>query len=127
MNNEFYLVDLPGYGYSEMSKQEKVDSGKFIEDYLVNGNNIKLIVLLLDIRHKPTEDDKLMYEFILKENLPFIVVTNKADKIAVTKVDTEVDKIKEILGISYSTIIPFSSERKIYTEKAWSEIEKFLI
>ena len=121
------MVDLPGYGYSEMSKQEKIDSGKFIENYLVNGNNIRVIVLLLDIRHKPTEDDKLMYEFILKENLPFIVVTNKADKIAVTKVDGEVQRIKEILGISYSTIIPFSSERKIYTEKAWEEIEKFLI
>lgn len=109
-----------------MSKQEKVDSGKFIEEYLVKGQNIKLIILLLDIRHKPTEDDKLMYEFILKENLPFMIVTNKADKIAVTKVDSEVNRIKEILGISYSTIIPFSSERKIYTEKAWEEIEKYL-
>lgn len=109
-----------------MSKKEKADSGKFIEEYLVKGKNIRLIVLLLDIRHKPTEDDKLMYEFILKENLPFIIVTNKADKIAVTKVDGEVEKIKEILGISYSTMIPFSSERKIYTEKAWKEIEKFL-
>lgn len=109
-----------------MSKQEKVDSGRFIEEYLVKGQNIKLIILLLDIRHKPTEDDKLMYEFILKQNFPFMLVTSKADKIAVTKVQAEVDRIKEILGISYSTIIPFSSERKIYTENAWHEIEKFL-
>ncbi len=109
-----------------MSKQEKVDSGKFIEEYLVNGKNIRLIILLLDIRHKPTEDDKLMYEFILKQNLPFMIVTNKADKIAVTKVDAEMQKIKEVLGISFSIMIPFSSERKIYTEKAWEEIEKFL-
>ena len=109
-----------------MSKKEKIDSGKFIEEYLVKGNNIHLIVLLLDIRHKPTEDDKLMYEFILNQNLPFIIITNKADKIAVTKGDSEGERIKEILGISYSTIIPFSSERKIYTENAWKEIEKFL-
>lgn len=109
-----------------MSKQEKITSGRFIEEYLVNGKNIRLIVLLLDIRHKPTEDDRLMYEFILKQNLPFMIVTNKADKIAVTKVDNEVEKIKKELGISFSTIIPFSSERKIYTEKAWEEIEKFL-
>lgn len=109
-----------------MSKQEKVSSGKFIEEYLVKGKNIRLIVLLLDIRHKPTEDDRLMYEFILKQNLPFMIITNKADKIAVTKVDAEVDRMKEILGISFSTIIPFSSERKIYTQKAWDEIEKFL-
>ena len=109
-----------------MSKQEKITSGRFIEEYLVNGKNIRLIVLLLDIRHKPTEDDRLMYEFILKQNLPFMIITNKADKIAVTKVDGEVEKIKKELGISFSTILPFSSERKIYTEKAWEEIEKFL-
>jgi GTP-binding protein len=127
INNEFYFVDLPGYGYSEMSKKEKVDSGKFIEEYLVKGKNIRCIVLLLDIRHKPTNDDMLMYDFILKQNIPFIVLTNKADKIAVTKVDAEVEKIKEILGISYSTILPFSSERKVYTENAWEEIEKYLV
>jgi GTP-binding protein len=126
VNNEFYFVDLPGYGYSQMSKKEKVDSGRFIEEYLVKGKNIRCIVLLLDIRHKPTQDDMLMYDFILKQNLPFIVITNKADKIAVTKVEGEVQRIKEILGISYSTIIPFSSERKIYTDKTWSEIEKYL-
>ena len=122
----FILWICLGYGYSQMSKKEKITSGRFIEEYLIKGDNIKLIILLLDIRHNPTEDDKLMYEFILKQNLPFMVITNKADKIAVTKVDEEVEKIKKILGISFSTIIPFSSERKIYTEKAWNEIEKFL-
>ena len=126
IDDKFYFVDLPGYGYSEMSKKEKVDSGRFIEEYLIKGKNIRCIVLLLDIRHKPTNDDMLMYDFILKQNLPFIIVTNKADKIAVTKVDGELKKIKEILGISYSTVIPFSSERKIYTENAWKEIEKYL-
>ena len=75
------------------------------------------MVHLLDIRHQPTEDDRLMYDYILRSNLPFMVVTNKADKIAVTKVETEVEKIKQFLGISYSTILPFSAERKIYTEK----------
>ena len=118
-------MDLPGYGYSKMSKQEKINSGRFIEEYLIKGKNVRLIVLLLDIRHNPTEDDKLMYEFILKQNLPFIIVTNKADKIAITKVDGEIERIKKNLGISFSTIIPFSSERKIYTERAWNEIEKF--
>lgn len=120
----FYFVDLPGYGYSKMSKQEKITSGKYIEEYLEKRENIALIVHLLDIRHKPTEDDMLMYDYILRTNLPFMIVTNKADKIAVTKVDEEVEKIKEILGISYSTILPFSSTRKIYTDKIWEEIEK---
>ena len=126
MDNKFYFVDLPGYGYSKMSKEEKVISGNYIEKYLAEGQNVTLIILLLDIRHKPTDDDILMYDYILKSNLPFMVLTNKADKIAVTKVDLEVERIKQTLGISYSTILPFSSERKIYKEKVWEEIEKYL-
>ena len=124
IDDKFYFVDLPGYGFSKMSKEEKVISGKYIEEYLEEGNNIALIILLLDIRHNPTSDDMLMYDYILKSNLPFIVLTNKADKIAITKVDDEVKRIKDILGISYSTILPFSSERKIYIDKVWEEIEK---
>ena len=123
IDDKFYFVDLPGYGYSKMSKKEQVISGKYIEEYLEEGKNVALIILLLDIRHKPTEDDMLMYDYILKSNLPFIVLTNKADKIAVTKVDEEVNRIKEYLGISYSTILHFSSERKIYIDKVWEEIE----
>ncbi|MBR3511853.1 MAG: YihA family ribosome biogenesis GTP-binding protein [Clostridia bacterium] len=120
----FYFVDLPGYGYSKMSKEEKVTSGKFIEDYLQNGTNISLIILLLDIRHNPTADDMLMYDYILKSNLPFIVIGNKADKIAITKVDGEIERIKKTLGISYTTCLPFSSERKIYGDKVWEVIEE---
>ena len=126
-NGEFYFVDLPGYGYSKMSHEEKITSGKFIEEYLAKRNNISLIVLVLDIRHNPTNDDKLMYDFILKTNLPFIVVCNKADKIAVTKVEAEVNRIKEFLGISYSTILPFSAERKIYTDEVWKAIEEYVM
>lgn len=126
MDDKFYFVDLPGYGYSKMSKEEKVFSGNYIEKYLAEGQNVTLIILLLDIRHKPTADDMLMYDYILKSNLPFMVLTNKADKIAVTKVDDEVERIKNTLGISYSTILPFSSERKIYIENVWKEIEKYV-
>lgn len=126
IDDKFYFVDLPGYGFSKMSKKEKVISGKYIEEYLEEGKNISLIIFLLDIRHKPTEDDMLMYDYILRSNLPFVILTNKADKIAITKVDGEIKKIKEILGISYSTILPFSSERKIYIENVWKEIEKYI-
>lgn len=126
IDEKFYFVDLPGYGYSKMSKEEKVISGNYIEKYLEEGQNVSLIILLLDIRHKPTQDDMLMYDYILRSNLPFIVLTNKADKIAITKVDAEVERIKEILGISYSTILPFSSERKIYIDNVWKEIEKYI-
>lgn len=109
-----------------MSKEEQINVGKFIENYLEKRPNISLIILVLDIRHEPTQDDYLMYNYILKTNLPFIVITNKADKIAVTKVEDAKNKIKSFLGISYSPIYPFSSERKIYTSSIWNEIQKFI-
>ena len=126
IDSNFYFVDLPGYGYSKLSKEEQINMGKFIEDYLQKSRNIKLIILLLDIRHNPTQDDLLMYKYILKTNLPFMIVANKADKIAVTKVDSVIEDLKKELGISFTTLIPFSSERKIYTENAWEIIEEFL-
>ena len=127
IDNTFYFVDLPGYGYSKMSKEEQVRVGKFIENYLEKRQNISLIILVLDIRHEPTKDDYMMYDYILKTNLPFIVITNNADKIAITKVDDAKNKIKDFLGISYSTILPFSAERKIYTEAIWNEVTKLIL
>lgn len=126
IDNNFYFVDLPGYGYSKLSKEEQVSMGRFIEDYLQKCKDIALIVLLLDIRHDPTNDDVFMLDYIKKTNLPFIIVANKADKFAVTKVDNEVSRLKEYLGLSFTTLIPFSAERRIYTENTWKEIEKFL-
>ena len=126
IDNNFYLVDLPGYGYSKLSKEEQVNMGRFIEDYLQKCQNIALIVLLLDIRHKPTADDAHMFEYIKRTNLPFMLIANKADKIAVTKVDMELEKIKETLGLSFSTLLPFSAERKIYSDDVWREIENFI-
>lgn len=126
IDNNFYFVDLPGYGYSKLSKEEQVNMGRFIEDYLQKCQNIALIVLLLDIRHKPTADDAHMFEYIKRSNLPFMLIANKADKIAVTKVDMELEKIKESLGLSFSTLLPFSAERKIYSDDVWREIENFI-
>ena len=126
IDNNFYFVDLPGYGYSKLSKEEQVNMGRFIEDYLQKCQNIALIVLLLDIRHKPTADDAHMFEYIKRTNLPFMLIANKADKIAVTKVDMELEKIKETLGLSFSTLLPFSAEKKIYSDDVWKEIENFI-
>ena len=95
IDSNFYFVDLPGYGYSKLSKEEQINMGKFIEDYLQKSRNIKLIILLLDIRHNPTQDDLLMYKYILKTNLPFMIVANKADKIAITKVDSVIEDLKK--------------------------------
>ena len=127
MDNKFYFVDLPGYGYSKMSKQEQAKVGSFIEEYLNKSKNIALIVFLIDIRHEPTENDRLMYRYIIDSERPCIVIANKADKIAVTKVDKQVEDLQNALNpLKDLTFIPFSSERKIYTEKAWEEIAKYI-
>ena len=127
MDNLFYLVDLPGYGYSKMSKQEQAKVGSFIEEYLQKSKEIALIVFVIDIRHEPTANDKLMYDYIFKTNLPCLVVANKADKIAITKVDGTVKHLQEILNpLNDISFLPFSSERKIYTDRVWEELEKYL-
>ena len=127
IDETFYFVDLPGYGFSKMSKQQQIEVGNFIEEYLVKCTNISLVVFLIDIRHNPTENDKMMYDYIIHQNLPCIIIANKADKIAVTKVDSQVKNLQDILNpLKDLTFIPYSSERRIYTDNAWSEIEKYL-
>ena len=127
IDNKFYFVDLPGYGYSKMSKVEQEKVGKFIEQYLVSSKDIALIIFLIDIRHDPTENDRLMYRYIIDSQKPCIIVANKADKIAVTKVDAQVKYLQEKLNpLKDLNFIPFSAERRIHTESAWNEIEKYL-
>ena len=123
----FYFVDLPGYGYSKMSKQEQVKVNGFIDEYLHVRKNISLIVLLIDIRHKPGANDRLMYDYIIRSELPFIVIANKADKIAITKVDDAVNEIqKDLNPIGDFTFLPFSSERKIYAQKVWDVLSDYI-
>lgn len=127
MDNKFYFVDLPGYGYSKMSKQEQAKVNGFIDEYLHIRKNISLIILLIDIRHVPGANDRLMYDYIIRSELPFIVIASKADKIAVTKVDNAVKDIqKELNPLGDFTFLPFSAERKIYTEKAWEVLEDYI-
>ena len=127
MDNKFYFVDLPGYGYSKMSKEEQVRVGSFIEEYLSKCQNIALIIFLIDIRHSPTENDRLMYNYVINANKPCIIIANKADKIAVTKVDAQVKDLQEELNpLKDFTFLPFSAERRIYSEKVWDEIEKIM-
>lgn len=127
IDQNFYFVDLPGYGYSKMSKKEQEQVGKFIEEYLFHRKEIALIIFLIDIRHKPTENDKLMYNYIISSGLPFIILANKADKIAITKVDNAVKELqKNINPIGDIKTLPFSSERKIYKDEVWNIIEQYI-
>lgn len=127
IDEKFYFVDLPGYGYSKMSKKEQEQVGQFIEEYLFNREQISLIIFLVDIRHSPTENDRLMYDYVIRSGLPFIILTNKADKIAITKVnDTSKDIQSSLNPIGDIITLPFSSERKIYMENVWNKIEKYI-
>jgi GTP-binding protein len=127
IDSKFYFVDLPGYGYSKMSKTEQEKVGKFIEEYLFSREKISLIIFLIDIRHDPTSNDKLMYNYIISSGLPFIILANKADKIAITKVDNTVSKLqKQINPIGDILTLPFSSERKIYKDEVWKIIEQYI-
>ena len=124
IDNNFYFVDLPGYGYSKMSKEEQVKVGKFIEDYLSNRKQIALIIFLIDIRHSPTENDLMMYDYIINTGFPCLILANKADKIATTKVEEAVQNLQnEINPLKDLIFLPFSSEKRIYTEDVWKEIK----
>ena len=125
IDNNFYFVDLPGYGYSKMSKQEQIKVGNFIEEYLSTCKKISLIIFLIDIRHSPTENDRLMYQYIINTNTPCLIIANKADKVAITKVYGEVANLQEELNpLKDLTFMPYSSERKIYSENVWNFVEK---
>ena len=127
IDESFYFVDLPGYGYSKMSKEEQIKVGKFIEDYLSNRKQIALIVFLIDIRHSPTENDLMMYDYIINTGFPCLVIVNKADKIATTKVQEAVQNLQnELNPLKDLNFLPFSSEKKIYTENVWKVIESIL-
>ena len=118
---------MPGYGYSKMSKKEQAQVGKFIDEYLSCRKEIALIIFLIDIRHKPTANDLLMYNYVISAKLPFMILANKADKIAITKVDGVVKELqKQINPIGDVPTLPFSAERKIYQEDVWKLIEEYI-
>ncbi len=128
IDSNFYFVDLPGYGYSKMSKTEQEKVNKFIDEYLLNRKNIKLIILLIDIRHKPGENDILMFNYIRSSGYNYMVLANKADKIAPTKVDSYVQDLRNYLQANDSDIIlPFSSEKKVYTDDVWNVLDTYVM
>lgn len=116
VNNEYYIVDLPGYGYSTMTKQEKLKTSEMINEYIHNNPNIAHIFFLVDIRHKPTNDDRIMYDWLIEQNIPFTIIATKVDKIAKTKIDEYLLQITKTL-FSKENIIAFSSESKLNLDK----------
>ncbi|MFD3156254.1 ribosome biogenesis GTP-binding protein YihA/YsxC [Haloimpatiens sp. FM7330] len=113
INDILYFVDLPGYGYAKVSKSEKKNWGKVIETYLVNREQLKKVVLLVDCRHKPTNDDVIMYDWIKYYNYEPVVVATKSDKVSNNQLFKNMKLIRQTLGMEkHEKILPFSALNK---------------
>lgn len=127
INDKFRLVDLPGYGYARVSKEEKEKWGHIIEEYLNTRENLREVVLIVDIRHKPTQDDVMMYDWIRHFGFGEFVIATKSDKIKKSQLVKNLKLIKETLGVEdLSKIIPYSSEKTKMDEAMWSKIENIV-
>ena len=124
INDELYLVDLPGYGYAKVSEQEKAQWGRMIENYLHSSRQLKAIFLLIDIRHEPSANDKMMYEWVVAQGYNPIIIATKLDKLKRSQVDKHVKMVKQGLNLIPGTIvIPFSAETKQGREEIWELTE----
>lgn len=127
INDAFNFVDLPGYGYAKVSKQEKEKWGSMIETYLKNRSQLMEVVLLVDIRHEPSLNDQQMYEWIKSYNYTGYVIATKADKLSRSQQMKNIAVIKKSLNIKDNNLIfPFSSMSKTGVEEAWTLFENIL-
>lgn len=124
INEELYLVDLPGYGYAKVSEKEKLQWGKMIERYLRNSKQLQTLFLLIDIRHAPSANDRTMYEWIVENGYRPVIIATKLDKIKRSQKDKQLKLIREGLSVLPGTvIIPFSSVSKQGREEIWELVE----
>ncbi len=127
INDEFRMVDLPGYGYAVASKAEKDKWADIIEKYLTLRDNLREVVLIVDIRHEPTDQDLMMYNWIKAFNYKGIVIATKADKVSKGSYQKRISIIKKKLEIKdQGLIIPYSSESRVNKERVWQVFEKIL-
>lgn len=127
INDVLYFVDLPGYGYAKVSEKLKEKWGKLIERYLRSSEQLKIIFLLIDIRHDPSENDRNMYEWITANGYNPIIIATKLDKINRSQIDKQVKIIRNGLKTKPGTkIFPFSSLSKQGREEIWECIEEFV-
>lgn len=125
INEEMYLVDLPGYGYAKVSQSEKEKWGKMIERYLHTSKNLKAVFLLVDIRHDPSTNDKMMYDWILSQGYQPIIIATKLDKLKRSQVQKQVKVVRQGLGLSKDSIlIPFSAVTKQGRDEIWDLAEE---
>ncbi len=127
INEEFYLVDLPGYGYAKVSQETKAKWGKMIEKYLQRSQQLKAVFLLIDIRHDPSANDRDMYEWIVHNGFEPIIIATKSDKISRGQIDKHLKAIRVGLKTRPGTImIPFSSLNKNGLDKVYEILDGYL-
>ena len=125
VNEEFYLVDLPGYGYASRAKDDVQKWGTMIENYLHRSDMLKMVFLLIDIRHEPSENDHMMYEWILHQGFEPVIIATKADKIKKAQLQKQLGMLRSSLKLSQETVlIPYSALTKQGREEIYSIIEK---
>ncbi len=127
INEEFYLVDAPGYGFANVSKSLKQNFGAIMENYLETRENLKMVFMLIDFRHKPTDDDVMMYEYLKHYNIPVTLICTKFDKVGSSNVFKNKKSIMEMLHLDDdSNLIMFSSVTKNGKEEVYKKIEEIL-
>lgn len=125
INGELYYVDLPGYGYAKVSQTEREKWGKMIERYLRSSKVLKCVFLLVDIRHEPSANDKLMYDWIVHNGFRPVIIATKLDKIKRSQIQKQVKLLRTGLGMEKEDIlIPFSAETKQGREEIWDVIDR---
>ena len=127
VNDAMYLVDLPGYGYAKTSASEKEKWGKMIENYLHTSKKLQAVFLLIDIRHDPSANDKMMYDWIVHNGYQPIIIATKVDKLKRSQVQKHVKALKQGLELLAGTqVIPFSAETKQGREEIWKIMDELL-
>ncbi len=127
VNDEMYLVDLPGYGYARVSKEESARWGRMIEKYLHTSQDLKAVFLLVDIRHAPGANDKMMYQWIVDSGFKPIIIATKLDKIKRSQVQKQLKLIRTTLEVLPDTLmIPFSAQTKQGRDEIWEVMDGFL-
>lgn len=127
IDEQLIFVDVPGYGYAKVSKVQREKFGKMIEEYITQRENLKLVIQLVDLRHQPTEDDVLMYNYLKHFDIPTLVICTKEDKIAKGKVQKHIKRIKDKLELeSGDNIISYSSIKNSKQQEIWNFIETYI-
>ncbi len=128
INDAMYLVDLPGYGYANVSQSVKEKWGKMVERYLKKSTQLKQVFLLIDIRHDPSANDKMMYDWIVANGYRPVIIATKLDKLKRSQIDKHVKAVKTGLGLQpEDTIIAVSSETKQNIDKLWQIVDSYVL